>query len=619
MGSRVAPLLLLLAVLAAGFFSVHNLDIELHARTGEWIVEHGSVPALNVLSRLHADHPTVQDKWGFQVLAHVLFDGLGPDACIAARVALMLGLFGALWSAARRLGAGPWWALFALLVALIAARSRFTFRPDLVSLLLTAVVARAVLAARPDGRGLLWLVPLQVLWVNLHGYFITGPLVVATVGAAHLLAGRAWRAEARRFLCLAGLMALACLLNPAGVRGALHPLSILADLQAHRDFYQTAIIEFRPAFADDPHGPFDRLAFVVLCAASALLLVWDLLAGARDEGRLDGREGPGAAQRPARLSALLVAMLLGAMAVGLRRNMAPFALIAAPLVAAAASRRLPDVAAGRALPLLLCGLLVWGELSDRISVHDGLERRAGSGMSGIAYPDAGIDFIARELPDSSVFTAFSYGSTFTGRRWPRQAAATDGNTHGYPTEYLIEVMAALSGGDPLAFDRLVARDRHDVALIPLAGPLSFRLATDRDWALACVGVREAVYVRRAAVEPAWLARTDLLARWRAGETPDLPDTPRPAPLLGIPRSAVPLAELDQALLLMRAGLTERALQRARDAVRVAPDDPEPLALEGLLLLDLGRPEDGLPLLRQSLLSSRTNRLAEQARLALEGR
>jgi hypothetical protein len=605
MGSRVALLLLLLAVVAAGSFSVHNLDIGLHARTGQWIVEHGQVPSVNVLSRLHADYPTVQDKWGFQVLAHGLHDGLGPDACIVARLLLLLCLFGALWSTARRLGAGPFWTLTWLLVALVAARARFTFRPDLVSLVLTAVVLRAVVAARPDGRGLLWLLALQVLWVNVHGYFITGPLIVATAGVAQRLGGRARRGVARRLLGLAGLMALACLLNPAGLRGALHPFAILADLDAHRDFYQSAIVEFRPPLAHDPRGSWDRLAFFWIGAASVVFLVWDLLARA--------------AERAAGWTALLLTLVFGAMALSLRRNMAPFVLVAAPLAAAAAGRRLPVFATGRALPVLLCCLVVWGELSDRISVHDGLDRRAGFGSSAIAYPDAGIDFIARELPDRSVFTAFSYGSTFTGRRWPAQAAATDGNTHGYPTAYLQDVMAAMSGADALAFDRLVVRDGHDVALIPMAGPLAFRLATDRDWTLVCVGVREAVYVRRAAVTPAWLAAHDLLARWRAGETPELPDTPRLAPLLGIPRVTVPLAERDQALLLWRAGLVEAALARAREAMAAAPLDPEATALTGLVLLELGRADEAEPLLRESLASSRFNRLAEEARAALAER
>jgi hypothetical protein len=260
-------------------------------------------------------------------------------------------------------------------------------------------------------------------------------------------------------------------------------------------------------------------------------------------------------------------------------------------------------------------LVALGELTDRTSVHDGLDRRAGLGRSALAYPDAGIEFIARELPQLRVFTAFSWGSTFTGRRWPAQVASTDGNTHGYPTAYLIEVMSALSGTDALAFSRITVRDGEDAALLPTAGPLSIQLLRDPDWALVLLGPRETVWVRRAAVPADWLARHDLLARWREGEAPALPDTPG-RPLLGPLAADAPLAELDQALFLMAAGLDERALERAAAASARVPSDPEAAALRGLLLQRLGRTAEAVAALRESLELGGYNRLADPAAEAL---
>ena len=65
-----------------------------------------------------------------------------------------------------------------------------------------------------------------------------------------------------------------------------------------------------------------------------------------------------------------------------------------------------------------------------------------------------IGYLADELPEADVFTAFRYGSTFTGHRWPDQVASINGNTHGYPTTYLMDVAAAVSGSDPPRFDYL---------------------------------------------------------------------------------------------------------------------------------------------------------------------
>jgi hypothetical protein len=610
---RAPTIVLVLLVLAAGLFQVHDWDIELHARTGQWILEHGQVPTTNVMSDLHHDYPTVDDKWGFQVLAHLLYDGLAPVATIFAGLVLLLGLFLVAAGTARRLGADPWCALLCLALAMVAARARFTFRPDLVSLLLAALFVRALLTRPPSARQALGLLALQVVWVNVHGYFITGPLVVAAAGLARLVAGLSGDpAERRRgagLLLLACALSLACLLNPAGLDGALHPLRILADLSAHYDFYSGAIIEFRPVFEADPHASLDRAAFIVLAGSGALLALLRLVAAAR-RARSD---------RDELCHALLGAAVSGlflAMAPSLRRNMAPASLVVAPLLAANVMRFLGPRVPGALPACALAAVVAFGELSDRTSVHDGLDRRAGLGRSTIAYPDTGIAFISRELPRLRVFTAFSWGSTFTGRRWPEQVASTDGNTHGYPTSYLIEVMSALSGEDALAFTRITDRDHEDVALLPTAGPLSIELLRDPLWALVCVGVRETVWVRRSAVPPEWLAQHDLLARWRAGEPPDLPGTPRGA-LLGPLAAEVPLAEIDQALLLMAAGLDEDALRRAQAASERVPGDPEAAALRGLLLERLGRHTEAASALRESLERGGFNRLADQARAALQ--
>ena len=49
---RAPTLVLVLLVLAAGCFQLHNWDIELHARTGQWIVEHGRVVELGTHDEL---------------------------------------------------------------------------------------------------------------------------------------------------------------------------------------------------------------------------------------------------------------------------------------------------------------------------------------------------------------------------------------------------------------------------------------------------------------------------------------------------------------------------------------------------------------------------------------
>ncbi len=621
--------MLAVTVFALGWFEVHNLDIHLHARTGQWIVEQGEVPRTNVLSAIHADYPSVHDKWLFQVLAHGLVDGPGIAWALVGRLVLMGLLAFALVSTGRRLGARPGALLLLVLLGLMASRTRFMFRPDLVSLVLLAFVVRTTLATRPDGRGaVLPLLLMQLLWVNVHGYFIQGPMLVFAVAAAWLLRGRAGWGTAARWAAIGLGMTAVCLLNPAGVDGLLHPFAILADLREHYDFYSGAIREFRGSFATDFRGSYDRIAFFAVGAASGLGLAcrwWTVGRKARAAGRADSSTDSSLGW-----PACMVFVLLGVQTLSLRRNMAPFAVALAPVAAATLSQSWAAVrgraaGSGRALvvPTLLAAVIIVGEVTDHTSVHEGLDRRWGWGESTRAYPDTGIGFIAEHLPTAGVWTDFHYGSTFTGRRWPEQVAATNGNTHGYPTSWLQDVMDATNGRDPLSFDRITREHRLDVALVPMASALSLGLVLRHDWVLVCLGREEAVYVRRAALAAtlsdgrAWLDEHDLTRRWRAGEAAGLLDTPVPGSILGLPRAATASTEIDQTLLLMTAGEPALARARAARALALVPDDVWALGLSGLLAAGAGEETSARQQLQRSLDGGLTGPLAERVRSALE--
>ncbi|RKY21182.1 MAG: hypothetical protein DRQ55_05250 [Planctomycetota bacterium] len=591
-------------VLCAGTFGVHNLDWPLHDVTGRWILEHGEVPATNVLSQLHSDYPSVHDKWGFQVLTHLVHQAGGAEGLLLLRLALMGGLAALLLATARGLGASPAAAVVCLALALLAARGRFLIRPDLASMLLLAAFVWVVLVARPDGRRAGWLLlPLQLIWVNLHGYFVLGWLLVAVVALVWWLSGPAGRGAARRWFVLALGLSAVSLVNPAGLDGWLHPFAILSDLSQHGARYRGAIAEFLPTFASDPRGPWDRTACLVLGVVA-------LLALAARAPRAWAQRSSG----PWVLPALGLLLLFGAMLPSLRRNMAPFALVVAGPAAAA----LPyTLARSRALPLLALGLvlaLCAGEVSDAISIHDGLQRRAGTSLSSLAYPDAGIEFIARELPEGRVFTAFSYGSRFTGRRWPEQVASTNGNTHGYPSSWFERVVAAERGESPMAFRRLVWEHGFDVALLPMDGPLAARLLREADWTLVFLGRIEAVFVASEGLDPLWLAEHELESALAAGEAPPLP-AGEPRPWFGVRRPAGPAA---RAAALCMGGLRgEAALAYARRAVQRWPADGLAQGLLGLTLLARGDEAGGLAALRASEACGDVHQAQDAVRRALQ--
>jgi hypothetical protein len=147
----------------------------------------------------------------------------------------------ALALAARRPGARIWPAVLAWLPAVIVLSGRLCERPELFSLLFLAgflaVMGRA--AERPRW---LWLLPLlQLLWVNCHGFFVLGPLVIAAY-AVEMLYQRLRYGNtgapglARTFAWSGGAAIVACLINPYGIDAMRMPLEQFHKLGAQGIF-----------------------------------------------------------------------------------------------------------------------------------------------------------------------------------------------------------------------------------------------------------------------------------------------------------------------------------------------------------------------------------------------
>jgi hypothetical protein len=190
---------------AAALVPLDNNDVWIHLTTGRLILEEGAVPTADRYSFTAAGNRYVAHEW----LAAVLY-ALGeraagaPGVVAVGKVLPALALVAALLAAVAATGA-PWGrALPVPLLALTVFRRRIVARPELLALpLLLAALAllhrdrRAARAGRRT-RAVYWLVPIELVWVNLHGSFPLGialVLVFALVEVAEeLLAPRDRRA-----------------------------------------------------------------------------------------------------------------------------------------------------------------------------------------------------------------------------------------------------------------------------------------------------------------------------------------------------------------------------------------------------------------------------------------
>jgi hypothetical protein len=304
-------LLVLLLGGVAFLLACHDLqdnDVWWHLRAGEWILQNGGPPQSDPFTFASADRPWIDLHWVFQVVLFLTFRTGGVRAVILLAAALAAAAVLVALSARPRGAALPV-VLLGWAPCLLLAATRFHVRPEAVTLLLLAAFLAVIVRLDEDPR-LGWaLPPLQVIWVNVHGLFVFGPIVLGfrlVEQLAGLLARRlrglpAWTPEEGRWWRNVGgasaAVVLACLVNPYGLAGARTPLDLYEKVAEAGNPYKEYIEEFRTprefVAAVSPEaafngGPFCCLPFLLLLLPVGFLLpaLWRAGHGGKDE------EGP---------------------------------------------------------------------------------------------------------------------------------------------------------------------------------------------------------------------------------------------------------------------------------------------------------------------------------------
>lgn len=281
-------------------------DFWWHLKTGEFILQTGSIPRTDFYSFTNYGKAWVAHEWLSEAIFYAIYSLLGFNGLIFI-FALLTAL--AFWIVYKRSAAHPLLAGFAIVLATLTVLPTIGVRPRVFTLLLASVYL--VLLDRhtrnSESRAIWWLVPLMVLWVNLHGGFLIGFVLIVLTLIGMVL--DAWsRSTKVQGLKLLAVVLVACgvaaILNPHGIHIFAFPFEIfLSPVQ------QKAIVDW---FSPDFHQPeLLPLAVLIVCSVAALAL---------------------SPKRP-RPSEVLLFVATLYMTLKSYRHMAIFALVAAPLLA----------------------------------------------------------------------------------------------------------------------------------------------------------------------------------------------------------------------------------------------------------------------------------------------
>jgi hypothetical protein len=241
-------------------------------KTGEIIWNTHHIPTVDTFSFTTNNHTVVPHEWLAQLSIYAAYHfggytGMAVWFCVFASLLAIAGYTLCwLYSGSARL------AFLGALGIWFFSTIGFSIRAQLIGyLLLVCELLIVWLGCARNRKWFLLLPPLFVLWVNCHGSFLLGLVVLGAVLACSflefrtgLLVSHRWARPQRNMLAVAFLLSIpAILVNPAGLRQITYSINVMFSLPLNTHL----ISEWQPAPFDDPR------AWGLLASAGLILLV----------------------------------------------------------------------------------------------------------------------------------------------------------------------------------------------------------------------------------------------------------------------------------------------------------------------------------------------------------
>src|SRR5215469_10515210 len=481
----ITPILVLFWCTTGVGWLLTDSDTGWHIRTGEWILKSGRVPTSDMFSFTKAGEPWFAWEW----LSDVLMAFTHQLGGLGGLVLLSLLILGAtsLWIYKSTLEESGQRVIALVLtgLAMSASTIHWLARPHLVTPLFAAIFCWVLnRVERRRSPGLLAALPLlTILWVNLHGGFFVGTVLLITyaIGAAAegLLQGARHNAlvRARCYLLTAGACGIVSLVNPYGYRLHVHVAGYLGA-----SFYIQRISEFQSV---DFHS-FTAAYFETLLLLAVAAAMWHVRSG--------------------RLIHVLLLLSWSHLALFSARNIPIFAVAAIPGIGLAVRewlecasshsppwprrfavgvaeledgvRLIADHGKGRRWHLLPCAGLVL--LAVLIS-HPGRVKALRAEFDRNRFPIDAATFLSqnRSGPPARTYTSWQWGGYLIYRLWPSIAVFDDGRTDFYGPVFVEEGLSVWAASPDWA--SILSRYRVNAALLPADSALATVLRESQDW------------------------------------------------------------------------------------------------------------------------------------------
>lgn len=441
LSSRRLLVFVFMVVLFAGAVrSVTDPDFWWHLKTGQYIVESGHIPHTDIFSNSFFGKEWITHEWLTELLMFLSYRALGLGGLILIFSLIITAGFWIAYQRSVKRVEHPFVSGFALILGALTTAPTWGVRPQMFTFLFASIYVAVLGTYTRDERSrpLWWLVPLMVLWVNMHAGFAIGLALIVLTSAGLALErilsitepfAVTWQRV--RPLVMVGLACgAAVFLNPHGARMYLYPFETLRSHAMMKYIEEWLSPNFQEAM-------FQPLLLLIFATFSALAL----------------------SSKRLRIVDLVLLLATAAGAIRSARNIPFFVLVAMPLLAEHSWGWLTAHRWGRwltkpekrefgsqailkvvlnllvlvSLPLAVAGL----RLQQSVAKQPQAEAKT--------YPVAAVEFISMQRLPQPIFNDYGWGGYIIWRLHPNYRVYIDGRADVYGDAFIEEFLSTQSG------------------------------------------------------------------------------------------------------------------------------------------------------------------------------
>ncbi len=441
-----------------------DTDTWWHIRSGEYTLTEGMIYS-DPFSFTKQGEEWINHSWGSQIILYLVYEIAG-DAGLALYTAVLST--GGMWMLYQVCWGNVYLRAFVLVLGAATAAVFWSPRPHMMSFFLSTVVLYLLLIYKYRKVDRLWLVvPLMLIWANLHAGFSIGYIFIGGFIAGEIMnhltnahSDERVPSTGIRKLIIVSLVSVAALVvNPYGFDILIVPFQTIG-IGVLRDFIQ----EWNsPNFQERQTWPFVLLLFVTFGAVGV------------SNKRLDWTH-------------FIWMMGTAFMALTAGRNIAVFAVVTVPVLTHHLDAyftekgwiikpvtQVPKQQARLNLVILIVVML--GALLNVVAV---LEPERVDEAQREALPVQMAEFLNAEKPEGPMFNSYDWGG-YLIFAVPDYPVYTDGRTDLYKDEFLMQYIRIATGRD--GWQEQLDADRVNLVVVERGSGLAQRLVNAKDWVL----------------------------------------------------------------------------------------------------------------------------------------